>query len=66
MNVLFESFIVFYLIQILVIVYYIIYFYYEPKQPKKKIWDPLGLQQVKEEQYVKRFRRKSRSVRSSR
>ena len=60
MTVLFESFMIFYLLEILVITYYIIYFYYEPKQTKKKVWDPLGLQQGKEQQDVKRSRRKSR------
>ena len=61
MNLLFESFMVFYLIEILMLIYFIIYFYYKPEKQEKKIWDPLGLKQIEEEQNVrKKSRRTSR------
>lgn len=60
MSILFESFMVFYLIEILFLIYIILYFYYEPKQPNKKIWDPLGLEKIKEKEDGKKYRRKSR------
>lgn len=39
---LFESFLVFYLLEILVLVSVAVWYYYEPKKPIKKIHDPWG------------------------
>lgn len=58
MSLLFESFLVFYLLEILLLIYFILYFYYNPKQQEKKIWDPLGLQQTEELTNVRRNQRR--------
>lgn len=59
MTLLFESFIVYYLLQLLVVVMVYFYMVYEPKQKQKKIWDPLGLLELqKEERNVRKSRRK--------
>jgi hypothetical protein len=60
MSLLFESFMVFYMLEVLIFAYIIIFYYYKPKESDKKIWDPLGLQQNKEEVNVKKYRRTSR------
>jgi len=39
---LFEAFLVFYLLEILVIACAVIYHYHEPKQQQRKIYDPWG------------------------
>lgn len=39
---LFESFLVFYLLEILVLVSVAVWYYHEPKKPTKKIHDPWG------------------------
>jgi hypothetical protein len=40
---LFEAFLVFYLLEILVLVSVAIWYFYEPKKPAKKVWDPWGI-----------------------
>lgn len=60
MNLLFESFLVFFMIEVLILTYIVIFYYHKPKEPEKKFWDPLGLQQNKEEVNVKKYRRTSR------
>ncbi len=40
---LFEAFMVFYLLEILVLTSVAVWFYYEPKKKKKKIYDPWGI-----------------------
>ena len=40
---LFEAFLVFWLLELFVILGAIAYFYYEPKQVQKKVWDPWGI-----------------------
>lgn len=42
MSLLFESFMVFYLIEVLVLVSALFYYYRKPKEQEKKIWDPWG------------------------
>lgn len=61
MTLFFESFMVFYLLEILFLIYIIIYFYYKPKVIQKSIWDPLGLQQTKGSTNVRKSRRKQKS-----
>jgi len=39
---LFESFLVFYMLEVLVLVSVAVWYYYEPKVKEKKIWDPWG------------------------
>lgn len=53
-----ESFFVFVILECFALVYYILYFHYEPKQVEKKIWDPLGLEQSKEEKNDRRNKRR--------
>lgn len=61
MSLLMESFFVFVILECFMILYYILYFHYEPKPVKKKVWDPLGLYQIKEQENVrKRFKQNSR------
>lgn len=41
----------FVILECFAVLYYILYFHYEPKKvEKKKIWDPLGLKQIKEQE----------------
>ena len=40
---LFESFLVFYMLEVLVLVSVAVWYYYEPKVQEKKIWDPWGI-----------------------
>ena len=37
---LFEAFLVFYMLEVLVLVSVAVWYYYEPKVQEKKIWDP--------------------------
>lgn len=39
---LFEAFMVFYLLEVLVLISVAVWYFYEPKQQKKKIWNPWG------------------------
>ncbi len=39
----FESFLIFYLIEVLVLVSVAVWYYKEPKQKQKKIYDPWGI-----------------------
>lgn len=39
---LFEAFLVFYLLEVLVLASVFVYYYYEPKKEKKKVYDPWG------------------------
>ena len=39
---LFEAFLVFWMLEILVLALVAVWYYYEPKQQEKKIWDPWG------------------------
>ena len=39
---LFEAFLVFWMLEILVLASVAVWYYYEPKQQEKKIWDPWG------------------------
>jgi hypothetical protein len=39
---LFEAFLVFYLLELLVLITAFVYLYYEPKKEKKKIYNPWG------------------------
>jgi len=66
MSLLFESFLVFFMIEVLILTYIIVFYYHKPKEPEKKIWDPLGIKQDKEEVDAKKYRRTSRQVRSRR
>ena len=43
LNLLFESFLVFYMLECLVLVSVAIWYYHEPKVKPKKIWDPWGV-----------------------
>jgi len=43
MGLIFESFLIFYMLEILVLASVAVWYYYEPKQPEKKIWDPWGI-----------------------
>ena len=43
MSLLFESFLVFYLIEVVVLTSIVIWYFYEPKKQEKKIWDPWGI-----------------------
>ncbi len=55
MSSIMESFFVFVILECFAVLYYILYFHYEPKKIEKKIWDPLGLKQIKEqEKWVKK------------
>lgn len=40
---LFETFLVFWMLEVLVLVSVAFWFYYEPKKQEKKIWDPWGI-----------------------
>lgn len=40
---LFEAFLVFWLLEVLVLVSVAVWYFYEPKQQEKKIWDPWGI-----------------------
>jgi len=40
---LFEAFLIFYLIECLVLVSVAVWYYREPKQIEKKVWDPWGI-----------------------
>ena len=40
---LFEAFMVFYLLECLVLTSVAVWYYHEPKKQKKKIWDPWGI-----------------------
>ena len=60
MSLLFESILVFFMIEVLVLAYIIVFYYHTPKEPDKKIWDPLGIKQNKEEVNAKKYRRTSR------
>jgi hypothetical protein len=40
---LFEAFMVFYLLECLVLVAVAFWYYYEPKKQEQKIWDPWGV-----------------------
>jgi hypothetical protein len=41
-GLLFESFLVFYLLECLVLILAAVYYYHEPKTQTKKVWDPWG------------------------
>lgn len=41
-SLMFESFMVFYLLECLVLISAAVYYYHEPKTHSKKIWDPWG------------------------
>ena len=47
-SLLFESFLVFYLIECLALGSVAVWYYYEPKEEPKKIWDPWGVWKDKE------------------
>jgi len=40
---LFEAFLVFWMLEILVLVSVAVWYYYEPVEKEKKIWDPWGI-----------------------
>jgi cbb3-type cytochrome oxidase subunit 3 len=40
---LFEAFLVFWMLEILVLVSVAVWYYYEPAEKEKKIWDPWGI-----------------------
>jgi len=40
---LFEAFMVFYLLEVLVLVSVAVWYFYQPKKQEKKIWDPWGI-----------------------
>lgn len=42
MSLLFESFMVFYLIEMVVLALVLNWYYREPKKQEKKVWDPWG------------------------
>lgn len=39
---LFEAFLVFWMLEVLVLILVAVYYFYEPKQPEKKLHDPWG------------------------
>ena len=40
---LFEAFLVFWMLEVLVLTSVAVWYYYEPVQKEKKIWDPWGI-----------------------